>query len=523
MYPGTYAQRTPSKPAIIMADSGEVVTYSELDRRSAQLAASLRSAGLKVGDHVAFVATNTPEVFEIYWAALRSGLYVTGVNNHLAPEEAAYIINDCGARALIVSGETAELAEALVSLTPQVEHRVAFRGDLAGHIAYEAALAKESPEHPEEQPRGVDMLYSSGTTGRPKGIKAPLPPRQVDEPGDTFAGVFGPRYGFDDQTVYYSAAPTYHAAPLRFGGIVHMFGGTLVMTRRFDAEQTLSIIEKYGVTHGQFVPTMFIRMLKLDPETRARYRHDTIRTVIHAAAPCPVDVKREMLGWWGPVLHEYYASTEANGITLIGPDEWLSHPGSVGRAGLGVIHVCDADGNDVPVGEDGVVFFERDVAPFEYHNDPEKSLDARHPRHNTWTTTGDVGHVDAEGYLYLTDRKAFMIISGGVNIYPQEIEDCLALHPSILDVAVVGIPDEDMGERVHAFVQAAPGVTASADLGAEILDFVRGRIARYKAPREVTFVSTLPRTPTGKLVKGQLRADYLSGSVRSLAEASAEG
>lgn len=519
MFPGTHASTTPDKPAVIMADTGERLSYAQLEERSVRLARRLHEAGLSPGDHIAFVSTNTPEVFEIYWAALRSGLYVTGVNHHLAPTEAAYIVNDCGARVLIVSGETDALATGLVELTPDVELRLCFRGELAGHEDYEAALAGSSPEPLPQQPRGADMLYSSGTTGRPKGIKPPLLPREVHEPGDPFAAVFGPMYGFGEDTVYHSSAPTYHAAPLRFGGIVHMFGGTLVMARRFEAETTLRIIDEYAVTHAQFVPTMFVRMLKLPAEVRARYRHDSLRAVVHAAAPCPVEVKHLMIDWWGPLLHEYYSSTEANGITLIRSQEWLERPGSVGKAGLGIIHICDDEGAELPAGEDGTVYFERDVPPFEYHNAPEKSREARHPDHESWTTTGDVGHVDEDGYLYLTDRKAFMIIAGGVNIYPQEVEDCLALHPSILDVAVIGVPDDDLGERVAAYVQPAEGVVPSEELAEEILAFTREKIAAYKTPRSLDFVAELPRTPTGKLVKGALRSDVLDGRIVSLVAA----
>jgi long-chain acyl-CoA synthetase len=323
-----------------------------------------------------------------------------------------------------------------------------------------------------------------------------------------FAGVFGPMYGFGPDTVYFSAAPVYHAAPLRFGGIVHRYGGTLVMARRFDAEASLATIQEHRVTHSQWVPTMFVRMLKLPPEVREGYDVSSLRVAVHAAAPCPVDVKRQMIDWWGPILHEYYSSTEANGVTLINSEQWLARPGSVGRAGLGVIHICDDDAVELPVGQIGTVWFERDQMPFAYHNDPEKTAAAQHPQHPTWSTVGDIGYVDDEGYLFLTDRKAFMIISGGVNIYPQEVEDALTLHPSVFDVAVIGIPDAEMGEQVKAVVQLPAGVEGSPGLEAELLEFVRGRIARYKAPRSIDFVDELPRTPTGKLVKHQLKARY---------------
>ncbi|WP_280474850.1 acyl-CoA synthetase, partial [Nocardia asiatica] len=509
-YPGAHVDRFPEKPAVVLAESGEVLTYRELEDNSVRLARHLHDAGLRKGDHVALLSGNDPKVYEAYWAALRTGLYITAVNRHLSPSEISYIVNDCGARALIVSAGLAEAAEQIVAQTPAVEIRLAFGGHVPGYKSYEDARAAASPEPLPDQPRGADMLYSSGTTGRPKGIKQPLPDRQVgDAPGDTYTAIFGPLYGFDSETVYLSPAPLYHAAPLRFGGVVHALGGTLVVMEKFDAEQALAAIERYRVTHSQWVPTMFVRMLKLDEAVRARYDVSSLRVAVHAAAPCPVDVKRAMIDWWGPILHEYYASTEANGATFIDSDQWLRKPGSVGKAGLGTIRVCGDDGAELPVGEIGTVYFERDEVPFAYHNDPAKTAEAVHPGHPTWTTTGDIGYVDEEGYLFLTDRKAFMIISGGVNIYPQEVEDALALHPKVLDVAVIGVPDAEMGESVMAVVQAAPGAEPGSALAAELRDYLRDRIAHYKVPRSFDFADDLPRTPTGKLVKGKLRQRYV--------------
>ena len=508
MFPGTHARTHPDKPAVIQPETGRTLTYAELDDRSARLAHVLHEAGLRRGDHIAFLSDNSPEVFEVYWAALRSGLYVTGINHHLAPSEVAYIVGDCGARVLVVSAAQAALAGALDGLLPGVTRRFAFGGDIDGHEDYEAALAQAPATPLADQPRGADMLYSSGTTGRPKGIKPALPDRQVDEPGDLYTAVFGPMYGFGEDTVYFSPAPVYHAAPLRFGGIVHALGGTLVMAQRFDAEAALTAIETYRVTHSQWVPTMFVRMLKLPDADRLRHDVSSLRVAIHAAAPCPVDVKQKMIDWWGPILKEYYSSTEGNGVTLIDSEQWLTRPGSVGKAGLGVLHICDDDGVELPVGEVGTVYFERETVPFEYHNDPEKTREGQHPGHENWSTTGDVGYLDDEGFLYLTDRKAFMIISGGVNIYPQEVEDCLTLHPKVYDVAVIGVPDPEMGEQVKAVVQPAAGVTPGPELAEELLAFVRERIARYKAPRSVDFWETLPRSATGKLVKHEIKKQY---------------
>lgn len=510
MYPGAHVDRFPDKPAVILAETGETLTYRELEDNSVRLARHLHEAGLRKGDHLALLSGNDPKVYEVYWAALRSGLYITAVNRHLSPSEISYIVNDCGARALIASAGLREAAEKIVEETPGVEIRLAFGGGVEGYGSYEEALAGTSAEPLADQPRGADMLYSSGTTGRPKGIKHPLPDRQVgDPPGDTYTAVFGPLYGFDSETVYLSPAPLYHAAPLRFGGVVHALGGTLVVLERFDAEEALAAIERYRVTHSQWVPTMFVRMLKLDEAVRARYDVSSLRVAVHAAAPCPVEVKQKMIDWWGPVLHEYYASTEGNGATFIDSEQWLRKPGSVGPAGLGAVRICGDDGAELPAGEIGTIYFEREEVPFTYHNDAAKTEQAIHPQHPTWTTTGDIGYIDEDGFLFLTDRKAFMIISGGVNIYPQEIEDALALHPKVLDVAVIGVPDEEMGESVKAVVQPAPGAEPGPGFAAELRDYLRARIAGYKVPRTVDFADELPRTPTGKLVKGKLRAQYL--------------
>ncbi|UGQ13630.1 acyl-CoA synthetase [Yinghuangia sp. ASG 101] len=508
MFPGTYARTTPDKPAVVMAASGVGLTYRELDENSARLAHLLRDAGLRPGDGIALLADNNVRCFEVYWAALRSGLYITAVNHHLTADEVAYIVDDCGARVLVASAAVGDLAEAIVARTPNVRIRLAFDGPVAGHGDYLRAVEPFPTTAPEAQPNGADMLYSSGTTGRPKGIRRPLADRRVDEPGEQIVTVFARPCGFDTDTVYLSPAPFYHAAPLRFLAMVHRTGGTAVVMERFDAEAALAAIERHRVTHTQWVPTMFVRALKLPPEARTRYDLSSLRVAIHGAAPCPADVKRAMIDWWGPILLEYYSSTEANGTTLIDSAQWLAKPGSVGRPLLGVVRVCGDDGIELPTGATGTIYFERETQPFAYHGDPERTREAVHPDHPTWTTTGDVGYVDADGFLHLTDRKAFMIISGGVNIYPQEVENALALHPKVHDVAVIGVPDEDFGEQVKAVVQPAPGIAPSPELAREIIDFTRSRIAHYKAPRSVDFVDELPRTPTGKLVKGSVKARY---------------
>ena len=503
MYPGTWALRTPDKPALVMAGSGRTLTYRELDERSLRLAHVLQEAGLRTGDVVALLSDNRPEAYEVYWAAMRSGLYVTAVNHHLSADEVSYIVRDCGAKALVVSPAKTDLAAAL---DVEVGTRLTFEGD------YEEALRGASTEPLAEQPHGDDLLYSSGTTGRPKGIKPPLPPIAVDEPGYIYPTVFGALYGFDPETVYLSPAPVYHAAPLRFGGVIHALGGTLVMMEKFDAEGALQAISDHRVTHTQMVPTMFVRLLKLPDDLRTSYDVSSLRAVVHAAAPCPVEVKRRMIEWHGPVVHEYYASTEANGATFIDSETWLAHPGSVGTALMGVLHICGEDGAELGPGEVGSVYFEREQLTFRYHNDDERTASTQHPDHPTWTTVGDLGYVDEEGFLYLTDRKAFMIISGGVNIYPQEVEDLFSLHPKVVDIAVLGVPDDEMGERVVAFVQPAPGVETGEALAAELTAYARDRIAHFKVPREFHFRAELPRTPTGKMVKGRLREEYAARS-----------
>lgn len=511
MYPGTHAAQFPDKPAVVMADSGATLTYGQLDEQSRRLARFFQDSGLRKGDHIAMLSDNVPEVFVVYWAALRSGLYITMVNHHLAPAEVSYIINDSGSTALVAAAGVREQAEAVLDDIPAVKVRLALRGDIPGFDSYEDALAGTSAEPLPSQPAGSDMLYSSGTTGRPKGIKIPLPDRQVDEPGSPLM-LFAHLYGFDADTVYLSPAPTYHAAPLRFSGVVQSMGGTVVVMDRFDAEGALAAIEKHRITHSQWVPTMFVRMLKLPQEIRSRYDVSTLKVAIHAAAPCAIEVKQSMIDWWGPILHEYYSSTEGNGVTFIDSATWLTRPGSVGSPALGVLHICDEEGSELPTGQAGLVYFERDELPFSYHNDAEKTRSASHPAHATWTTTGDIGYVDDDGYLFLTDRKAFMIISGGVNIYPQEIENALALHPAVLDVAVIGVPDAEMGESVKAVVQPADPSADQTALAAELTEFLRERIARYKVPRSFDFTDTLPRTPTGKLAKGLVRQKYWEGA-----------
>jgi long-chain acyl-CoA synthetase len=511
MYPGTYAAATPDKVAAVMTGTGETLSYGDLERRSVQLAHVLHDAGLRPGDVVALLTENHLRAFEVYWAAMRSGLYITAVNWHLKPDEVAYIVADSGAKALITSAEQARTAAAITGEIPAATLRLAYGGPVDGYGSYEDTIAAASAEPFADQPSGATMLYSSGTTGRPKGVRPPLPDRQVTEPGEALAGLASMFFGANEDSVYLSPGPIYHAAPLRWSGSLQVLGATVVMTKRFDAEQTLQAIAEHGVTHAQFVPTMFVRMLQLPQETRDSYDVSSLRIAIHAAAPCPVEVKQKMIDWWGPVLFEYYAGTEGNGMTAIDSATWLTKPGTVGRPILGGVRICDDDGTELPAGQAGGVYFEAEEIPFAYHNDPAKTLASQHPEHPNWTTLGDIGYLDEDGFLFLTDRKAFTIISGGVNIYPQETENVLALHPAVYDVAVIGLPDPEMGESVAAFVQPAPGAVPGPELEQEIIAFVKSKIAGFKAPRTVHFVDHLPRSEAGKLVKSELKATYASG------------
>jgi acyl-CoA synthetase (AMP-forming)/AMP-acid ligase II len=508
MYPGTHAATSPDKAAVIIAGSTATLTYGQLDENSARVAAVLRGLGLCTGDVIAVLSDNALEAFEIYWAAIRSGLYVTLVNWHLSGEEAAYIVQDSGAKVIFASGGVGALAAEVAALAPEVTHRYAFGAPIDGYDSYRQLLDTAGPRLT-DQPRGAEMLYSSGTTGRPKGIKPHLPPVQVDEPGDTITALLAHGFGFTAEDVYLSPAPVYHAAPLKWCAGVQALGGTVVVMERFEAETALAAIERFGVTALQMVPTMFVRLLQLPEETRTRYDTASLRLAVHAAAPCPPDVKDAMIAWWGPILTEYYAATEGHGITLINTAEWHTKRGSVGKAALGILHICDENGTELPPGQPGAIYFERDAPAFTYHNDPEKTTESRHPGHDNWATVGDVGYLDEDGYLFLTDRKAFMIISGGVNIYPQEVENVLALHNEIFDVAVIGVPDAEMGQQVKAVVQLRDGVMPSDDLAAEIIGYTRARLAHFKAPRTVDFIDELPRSATGKLVKRTLQDRYV--------------
>jgi len=487
-------------PAVVMGGSGQVVTYRELEDRSNRVAQLLRARGLQTGDHVAVLLPNRAEWYDVVWGAMRAGLYVTPVNWHLTAAEAGYIVADCGARALFTEASFAATLDAMGDDLRGVDVRLAMGGDVPGFERHEDAVAAQPAEPIADEREGSWMLYSSGTTGRPKGIKPPLVERALGA-HTPFAMLLSGLYGFTADTVYLSPAPLYHAAPAGWTTMTQRIGGTAVVMEHFDPVEFLALVEQYRVTHTQVVPTHLVRLLKLPESQRRAYDLSSLRMLVHAAAPCPPEVKRAVLEWLGPIVHEFYSGSEGSGFCAIGPEEWLAHPGSVGRSLMGEIHILDDDGTELPVGEEGQVWFQS-ASRFEYHGDPEKTASVWNER--GWSTIGDIGRVDAEGYLYLTDRAGNMIISGGVNIYPREIEDVLVLHPTVLDVGVVGLPDDDMGERVVAFVQPVDG--ASVD-EAELLAWCRDRLSHFKCPREVRVVDSLPRLPTGKLLKRQLLAE----------------
>ena len=517
MYPGAHLDTHADKIAVQMADSGFTQTFAELDAAANRLSRVLRAAGLNPGDHIAICMENHDRYLEVIWGCHYAGLVYTACSSRLQSNELEYIINDCGARAYITSKYKADQATDVLASTPAVELRLMLDGTIEGHESYESAVAAHSPEPlDEERIAGLDMLYSSGTTGMPKGITREFPGEKLAEFNNGVTTLCQLLFAVDETKTYLSPAPFYHAAPLRFCMSMHGLGVSIVAMERFDAERYLQLVEEHTVTHSQVVPTMFVRMLKLDEDVRTKYDVSSLEYVIHAAAPCPIPTKKSMLDWFGPVIHEYYAGSEGNGFIYASPEAWLAHEGTVGTPINCVLHICDDDGKEVPQGESGTVFFES-AAVFEYHNDPEKTKDSRHPK--GWSTLGDVGYLDEDGFLYLTDRKAYMIISGGVNIYPQEAENVLVTHDKVLDVAVFGVPNDDFGEEVKAVVQPRemPADDAAANaLAGELIQFCRSELADVKCPRSIDFREELPRHPTGKLYKRLLKDEYWKAAGRSI-------
>lgn len=513
MHPSQHAAAGPNRAAYIMAATGKVVSYAELEAQSNRLAHWWRHLGLTGGDTIALVLENHETLFPLVWSAQRSGLYFVCLSHTLSGEDLAYILNDSGARLVVGSAKTLPLLRSARAAGARAEVWLV-DADEPDAPALAAQLEVMPPTPIADESAGSDMLYSSGTTGRPKGVRKPIVAGQPIDAQTPLGELAQTRFGMGADTVYLSPAPLYHAGPLRWSMLVQRLGGTVVVMDRFDAEQALALIERYGVTAAQWVPTHFSRMLQLPAETRARCDLSSLGVVLHAAAPCPVPLKQAMLDWWGPIIHEYYGGTENNGLTMITAEEWLARPGSVGRAFVGELRICDEAGEPLPPRAEGGVYFANGPA-FSYHNDPAKTQASFNAR--GWSTLGDVGWIDEEGYLYLTDRKNFMIISGGVNIYPQEIENVLAMHPKVADAAVIGAPDPDMGERVVAVIQLRDPAHAHADLAEELRGYARERLGGVKTPRQVDFIDELPREPTGKLFKRLLKDRYAATAPREKA------
>ncbi|OBF89368.1 acyl-CoA synthetase [Mycobacterium sp. 852002-51152_SCH6134967] len=502
-----HAEATPDKPAVIMHPSGTTVTFGELEARANRLAHHFRQSGLVEGDTVAVLMENNEHLHVVMWAARRSGLYYAVINTHLTAVEAAYIVDNSGAKAVIGSQAMLKVCEELEEHLPNGLPELLLIADdnLDGWQRYPECVA-DHPETPIPDEIEGDLLqYSSGTTGRPKGIRRELPHVSPSQAGNMLSALLM-AIQMDSDSVYLSPAPLYHTAPCMWTMSAQAMGATTVIMRKFEPEEALIAIQKYGVTSGQFVPAMFVRMLKLPAEIRDSYDLSSIRRVVHAAAPCPVDIKKQMIDWWGPVIDEYYSSSEGAGITFITAEDWLNHPGSVGKPLLGEAHVLGEDGEELPPGEPGQIYFDMGPMSFVYHNDPVKTAESRE-KHG-WVTVGDVGYLDEDGYMFLTDRKHHMIISGGVNIYPQEAENLLITHPKVLDAAVFGVDDEEMGQRVKGVVQTVEPADATDEFAEELLEWLRERLAHYKCPRSISFEAQLPRTETGKMLKQELVKKY---------------
>jgi len=507
------ATQYPDRIALVTQD-GTRVRAGDLLARSNQLVHGLRRLGLAQGDVVATLLPNDQPMIELYLAATQAGLYLVPINHHLAAPEIAYILGDSSAKAFVADARFADAAATAATEAGMPATGCFAVGTIAGFRPY-AALTDGTPTTPpDERAAGQVMNYTSGTTGRPKGVRRALMPFDPDTVGSMFA-MFLSMFGItpEGDGVHLVGSPLYHTAVLVFAGCSLHFGHTLSVMDKWTPQDSLAVIERDRVTTTHMVPTQFHRLLALPDDVKGKHDVSSLRHVVHAAAPCPVDVKRRMLAWWGPVIYEYYAASEGGG-TLVTPGEWLERPGTVGKAwASSEIRILDDAGEPLPIGTPGTVFMKLGVQDFEYHGDKKKT-DAN--RRDGFFTVGDVGYLDDAGYLFLCDRKIDMIISGGANIYPTEVEACLLSHPKVGDAAVFGIPDDDWGEQVKAVVEPAPGVTASPALADDILAFCVERIAKFKCPKSIDFIAELPRDPNGKLYKRKLRDPYWQGRERAI-------
>lgn len=507
MYPGDYAKQHPDRPAFIMANSGESVTYREYEARANRLAHYLRDQGLGFKDHYSIFMENNNRYLECCGAGERTGLYYTCVNSYLAHEELAYILQNSESQILITSTDKLTVALDAMKLAPGIKQCLVVGGtDVADDkvVDFETALAGYPTTPVENELLGTSMLYSSGTTGQPKGILRPLEPVPPAEASGLYE-FLRHLWLYREDMIYLSPAPLYHSAPQGAVGLTLRMGGTAVIMERFDPETYLQLVGQYQVTHSQLVPTMFSRMLKLPQEVREAADLSSLEVVVHAAAPCPVQIKEAMIEWWGPIIHEYYGATEGLGFAALNSEEWLQHKGSVGKVIFGELHILDEAGNEVPEGQPGELWFKR-ATEFSYFNNKTKTQEST-SNDGSMSTVGDVGYLK-DGFLYLTDRSTFMIISGGVNIYPQETENLLITHPKVADAAVFGVPNEDLGEEVKAVIQAMPEFAPDDALAAELMAFCHEHLSRQKCPRSIDFEPELPRLPTGKLYKRLLKDRY---------------
>jgi long-chain acyl-CoA synthetase len=479
-------------------------TFTELNQNANRLARALRRRGLAAGDAVALLCDNRPEFAEVVCACQRAGLRLTTVNWHLTVGEVAYIVNDCEAKVLFADTARGAVASGAAEQSDAGLRVVAIGGAWAGAETYADLLEAEDGGDLEDPVLGTSMLYTSGTTGRPKGVARPPTTSSILD-----VNIGG--YREDGVDRHLCTGPLYHAAPLAFSLAVPLhYGVGIVLMERWDAEDALRLIEDFSITHSHMVPTMFHRLLSIPEETRQRYDVSSLRYILHGAAPCPVVIKQRLIAWLGPIVSEYYAATEGLG-TFVDSATWLAHPGTVGKPFVeDMVMVGDDEGVPLPAGETGLVYLKSvDGTGFEYFHDPKKTADTYR---GEYFTLGDVGHFDEDGYLYLTDRSANLIISGGVNIYPAEVDAVLLEHPAVGDVGTIGVPDGEWGEAVEAVVELQPGLQPSPVLAAELMAFCRERLAHFKCPRTVEFIDELPRQDNGKLYRGILRDRYAGGA-----------